>query len=193
MHLTPCQIDNAQANSKLLNLPPELRNRIYEYCLKAEYQRGIYKFAGPWKIDVTDGPKPPGFLFTCKQVREDASKIWYLGNELGLEIENYDAATLVAWEKLCRQINETLGARPVTGMTVLLTAHWKNLKQWCHYLWAAKLPFVKQFIEEPNDKVLYSAQTTAQECQGLPREKCERMLDAFRGVAGEVDNRWLDD
>lgn len=193
MHLTLNQTNNPQAGSRLLNLPPELRNRIYEYCLKSEYVRDIYKVSTPWTINITDRPKPPGLLFTCKQVRSETTKIWYLANEFLVEIENYDATALVAWEKWSRQIHETLGARPKIGLDGMLYANWKNLKQWCRLVWAGEVPFPDLIIPEADTAVLVSSLRIARECQRQPWEKCETTLEGFRSVAGDTDSDWLDD
>lgn len=141
---------------------------------------------------------PPGLLATCRQLREETSKIFYLSNPFWLTIWDYDATRLCAWEKLCRMIDRRLGARPETVIKVYHDANWENLKQWCYFLWAGKVPFVEEDEEEVdedsegNNHIFMFVQNLAQQHQGRPWKECEKLLEAFRKVAGDIDEDWLE-
>ncbi|KAK5121087.1 hypothetical protein LTR85_005571 [Meristemomyces frigidus] len=55
--------------SKLLSLPPELRTAIYEYALVEG------------EIDVTLDWRPPALLQACRQIRKEASGMYYDKND----------------------------------------------------------------------------------------------------------------
>ena len=83
-------IPNATHDSLLLNLPPEMRNRIYDFCLvdrdaivipdvniktrNAPSRAGI--------LPVVPGllPVEPGLLKTCRQLREEGTSVYYSAN-----------------------------------------------------------------------------------------------------------------
>jgi len=69
--LTKRNLNSSNTHCPLLQLPPELRNRIYEACLLAD---GV--------IDVADKDEieEPALLATCKEVRNEATAIFYGGN-----------------------------------------------------------------------------------------------------------------
>lgn len=60
-------------DSPLANLPPELRNLIYEFTLISNTcivlsENGVRLW------------RPPTLLFSCSQIREEASSIYYSRN-----------------------------------------------------------------------------------------------------------------
>lgn len=71
---------DAERKHSLLNLPPELRNRIYEYVL---VNRCL-------KITVSkEKHSQPPLLETCRQLREEASGIFYSQNELKMDVQQF--------------------------------------------------------------------------------------------------------
>ena len=113
-----------------MEAPTELRNRIYEYCLKAEYLygTGLRIDLHSDRIIVHKQLKALALLSTCRQVRNEASHIWYLANRFTIDIIDYDATLFVAWKK---QVEEKLVSKPDTSTEIMYEAHWENLKQWC--------------------------------------------------------------
>ena len=77
----------------LLELPAELRNRIYEYALTKKDHIDLYHWrrfckkwtAGRWIGDVYRSyMKEPAFLRTCRQVRNEALPLFYSRNVFGV-------------------------------------------------------------------------------------------------------------
>jgi hypothetical protein len=59
-------------------------------------------------------------------------------------------------------------------------------------LWAGQVPFVKDAPLDHNGRILFFVQTIARKYRELPWEECEKILDAFKGVAGDVYEEWFD-
>ena len=69
-----------------MGLPGELRNRIYRLCLVSEDH-----------IIVTTTTFPePRLLKTCKEIREEASTIYYGENQFEAWIHRYDSSPIMA-------------------------------------------------------------------------------------------------
>lgn len=60
--------------SPLLHLPPELRNRIYEYALAETEVLRLTKMVG--EVDFAS----PGLLATCRQIRGEAKGVYLAEN-----------------------------------------------------------------------------------------------------------------
>lgn len=65
---TRATLSNLNADSRLLGLPPELRNMVYEYVLSSVTTCYISKFTRPHK---------PGLLQVNHQIREEAGLMYY--------------------------------------------------------------------------------------------------------------------
>lgn len=63
--------ETKQQHFRFLDLPPELRNRVYNYALVEK--KGTV-------IPITPDLEPPALLSTSKQVREESLQIWYRQN-----------------------------------------------------------------------------------------------------------------
>jgi hypothetical protein len=66
-----------ESHSRLLNLPPELRNRIYEYALR--FDNGICE------VNETVGIPESALLLTCKEIRREAIGILHSANKVHVE------------------------------------------------------------------------------------------------------------
>lgn len=76
---------SSQQTSALLNLPPELRNRIYSLALTS-----------PSKITPakTGHLKHPALLQTCTQIRTEATQMWFARNAFQLPLNPSNLANL---------------------------------------------------------------------------------------------------
>lgn len=63
-----------------LDLSAELQNRIYEITLVSDDA-----------IEIDDESKQPGLLQTNRQVRQEATKVWYFQNSFLVSIDECDA------------------------------------------------------------------------------------------------------
>jgi len=80
-----------QGQSRLLSLPPELRNPNYRYAL-----------VGTPSVKIknrTHVPEPPALLQTCRQVRAEAHGIYFLKNDFIFYVKNCDASLYIHWCK----------------------------------------------------------------------------------------------
>ena len=73
----------------MLELPPELRNRVYRALLTS-----IENFT----IPVNEGPPTePALLSVCRQTREEAIGIYYQENTFGFDIDDFDISGFQRW------------------------------------------------------------------------------------------------
>ena len=83
----------AQTNScKLLELPAELRNRIYRFTLCN---------AAPIQFP-RNGLEQPALVRTCKQIRSEAVAMYYIDNVFAMPAVRFDHSTAFAFEKQAR-------------------------------------------------------------------------------------------
>lgn len=122
--------------SRLLNLAPELRNRIYEYALSLSH--------GSDKLDLNNsfrGSNPmfrePGLLTTCRQIRREALKIYFISNNFAIKVFDCDIIKLVEFERRCEELDVA------SEMKVFIwpsTKHdefnWEALWHWALYVHA---------------------------------------------------------
>lgn len=78
----------------LLELPAELRNEIYGLVL-CKNDRIVVSSAGYER---------EGLLSVCKQVRQEALKIYYYENKFVVEVHKWNSDNLLAFEKVLRRL-----------------------------------------------------------------------------------------
>lgn len=80
----------------LLQLPGELRNRIYRYALVTDDD-----------IDVTStGPGEPALLLSSKDIRQESLLIYYRENHFNMRVPDWNGTALVPFMKQLRKIGE---------------------------------------------------------------------------------------
>ena len=78
-----------QQECRLLSLAPEIRNRIYRYVLVEDEDSDII-------IDSDHAlPAHPSLLHTCRQIRHEASEIYFAENVFVVRIHTYDARAFI--------------------------------------------------------------------------------------------------
>ena len=90
------QIRNMAAQSPLLRLSGELRNKIYREVLVD--QKSV-------KVTTTGVPEP-AFLLTCKQIRREGMDVFYGENRFRIPAPRYDSTTLMHWGEKVRKMRE---------------------------------------------------------------------------------------
>ena len=78
--------------SKLLALPAELRNSIYELALLGDKDE---------QVKITADFKHPGLLSVCSQLHNETLGIWYHNHEFLVNVKDCDATILNAWTGHC--------------------------------------------------------------------------------------------
>lgn len=110
--------------SRLLTLPPELRNKIYALALTK-----------PYTIDITKDLLIPGLLQTNRQLRHEALALWLEDNRFRLTVQRFDARLCAPWNTLvARMVASLPGGRvpfPRVRVVVEDSHNWKNLLDWC--------------------------------------------------------------
>lgn len=107
-----------QQESPLLDLPPELRNEIYRYTLHAS----------DWLVVDGNMPEEPGLLSACRQIRTEASPIYYFENWFHIWINNYDGEVTWLLRKKWWVYKRPLLFR--VEMQAFAKPNWPNLMKW---------------------------------------------------------------
>jgi hypothetical protein len=90
-----------ESHSPLLKLPPELRNRIYEYALR--FDNGICE------VNETVGIPESALLLTCKEIRREAIGIFYSVNKVHVELESFSPSLPILIEKKMCALHKQYG------------------------------------------------------------------------------------
>ena len=174
------------APSPLLALPAELRNRIYEYTLASEIPTHI--------MARNINRMPPPWLLSCKQIYNEALKIWFYVNQKHtvIEIDDLDARTFIHWTKRRQELKVPFNDPPVHCRT---SYNWKNLMLWCKAVWAAKTywemsPSNGGVWASETNLVVWSALELASDYHDLPWQDCEQALGSLRNAISVYQPRW---
>ncbi|KAK3723229.1 hypothetical protein LTR37_001952 [Vermiconidia calcicola] len=81
-----------QQQSRLLSLPPELRNKIYQHALQAPDI--IF-------IKHSSGLIPPAWINASKQLHNETYKMWYTINHFCLQIDDLDYTPFIGLPRFC--------------------------------------------------------------------------------------------
>lgn len=107
----------ARSSSRLLRLPPELRNQIWRLVLLCPQLLLVTTQAGPL-IE-------PGLLRTSKALRDEAIRIFYLENTFLMPVDDSKGSILTRWLR-----SSSYRAKPTTMIELATSTNWANLKQW---------------------------------------------------------------
>lgn len=173
---------------RLLDLAPELRNRIYRYVVCEDEP-----------IEVTEDTREPGLLSTCRQIRAEARSIWFLENRFEFHIRELDITLLSLFyrrqKKHLRKGSDSGKVRKVT--TTHKHYNWANLMRWCKVAFDGDVWCLRPVPgKDAHYAVVANATHMAQKqlkVAGATWETCYQTLQYFRAVAGATDKRWLDD
>ena len=188
------------ASCPLLELPAELRNRIYRLVLCKE---------NPVRV-ISTGYEREGLLSSCKQVRQETLKIYYYENEFTIETHNFDSDNLLAFTRITRRLGLT-GRKSTAprkslekvGMQFSFRssdACWENLLEWMRRIHAGKLQAPSRSPERQarqQDLTLrhitfYAMSFTATQLKSQPWPLVHDVLRGHRAILGNEDERWLD-
>jgi hypothetical protein len=118
-------VEAATSRSPLLELPAELRNRIYEYAV-AERR----------KIVVDNGVSEPPLTLVCKQVRQESIPIYYTNNKFSTKLKDWSGSTHMNLGRKNSMIHTTYGVHiPNMYGPKKRTPCWPELLKWleCRY------------------------------------------------------------
>ena len=123
------KINNERVHSAdrlhLLGLPAEIRNRIYMHVLVT-----TTKYL-PIEIDST-GPRQPGLLSCCRQIREEAIHIYYTLNWFEIIVYDCDAVAIQRPHALIAKYCKAPSQHEDRGFVDYRgNPSWSNLVNWC--------------------------------------------------------------
>lgn len=184
-------IDSAGGRCLFFELSAELRNEIYELALVSSDEIKITKetFA------------QPALLCTCRQIRAEASKIYYVQNQFSTRISRLDASLLHAFYQQCKHAVRPEG---LSGNGVALDfdwdprdAYWPNFLQWMKWFYDDEITGVAC----PDDCLgglcctMNAAFHIVDELQDLRWERVSTVLETVKKMKQREDGsvlRWLE-
>lgn len=185
---TPVQ---SESHSPLVDLPPELRNRIYEFAVSSTARITITK---------SHGFPEPALLLTSKTIRKEAIGIFYTINGFSLSSISYDPSTclhlhrkgLALWKTYRIDTTEKDFSIVRSG-----AVSWKNLKFWIrlrydgHDKMVLSVP-VGAMVErlDAESKVTGAMIVMADRMKASPWEEVETVLELLRAGLVAIDGAW---
>lgn len=170
------QTEKDNTKSHLLELPPELREHVFEYALLSEDE-----------IEIATDLQQPGLLATCYAIRGETLHMWY-SNQFCIRIFDCDARLLTAFMRHCRNVT---GKEILPDIELRGRKEWSNLMRWCKDVWNKEASWV---MPEEGDEAYTAVITAACEIAWTCEESwetCEAMLKALRHAVGAFDDEWL--
>lgn len=174
---------NRQRHSRLLNLPGELRNLIYEYATYTDVKCQITK---------ANGIPEPALLMTCKRIRKEAMCIYYASNTAVLESIAFDAAA----ERLYFRKYEVLLTDhdfelATPGMKFAGPPNWTNLKgRLRSYHGGHSFVTSSDTRLPPALIVAFGMMRAVMAMQARPWEEVESILESLRAGLVAIDSIW---
>ncbi|CAK4034163.1 Hypothetical predicted protein [Lecanosticta acicola] len=135
------QQHESEQTSRLLDLPGELRNRIYREALLED----------PVTVTASSFIEP-GIIRACKQTRSEAGPIFYAENEFEIEVRAYNSDVIIQWQKVGEKVEHEFKVGEVRSRVASgqQTPHWANFEQWLHRV-RAKVITVRWEPPSPED------------------------------------------
>jgi hypothetical protein len=182
----PSDPTSAATSCRLLSLPGELRNRIYRYALHSE--RGIEIDKVRWSIH-----QPP-LLKTCKTIRAEALRLFYMENKISTNIHDWDPIVKYKFQQLMafhnvrpQQLNHYFTGGP----------NWKNLMDWLQAVHQGRIGAISDAVgkQRPMERKLVGLMfKIVRKATGVSAwSHVEDLLVAHRELLGMNDDRWLVD
>ncbi|KAK3615977.1 hypothetical protein LTR56_026270 [Elasticomyces elasticus] len=178
--------------STLLALPPELRNRIWEYTV-----------ADIVTVSATQPyPGLPGILRTCRQTRKEAIGIWLLQTPFRLIMQDYDAVWLHKIYRPCMIKIITLAVRmgafsladinsTQTQVVYHGVPHWGNLMKTLEVVYGGTTgtcPMTHSVRAEV--KVVMAAYAMVRSMRVIPWAEVKEKLEMWHIAIAAMDARW---
>jgi hypothetical protein len=173
-----------RSDSPLLNLPGELRNRIYRFAI-----------VNPLSIELDVGRwqnHQPALLRTCKQIRIEALGLFYIENKITTNIHDWDPVVKVRCSKLLtsHNIRSHHLYHYFTG-----GPNWENLLVWLKAVFQGKIGGISSCLGKTRTlerkvvgAVFMLVSTTA---KGTEWPHLLPQLELQREILGMMDHRWL--
>jgi hypothetical protein len=169
----------------LLELPGELRNRIYQLCL----------VSNPIIINSTTFPEP-SLLKTCKQVRKEASTIFYGENQFQAWTRDFDFSPAMVMLGKTPSFKD-IGRMPLQ-LRILIRGrpNWCNLEVWLrrrHTTEPGVLPPPSLNPEVPSLELIRAIDFQVAALDDMPWESAQALIQPLRRTLMAFDHRWADE
>jgi hypothetical protein len=173
------------SSSPFMDLPGELKNRIYFY--------GLVK---PSNIEITTLNWPthqPALLKTCKQIRHEALSIFYSENNITANVDDWSPAVKHA----CHELWARHGLKTALFFSHYFTGgpHWENLLAWLKAFYLGEMKGLSDVVNKNRALkrktvgVMFAMATAAREHDML-WHVLKELLEAQRGLLVKGDGRW---
>jgi hypothetical protein len=172
--------------SLLLDLPPELRVRIYEYAVWTDGECLITKVGGV--------PEPP-LLTTSKTVRREAIDVYHSINAMRFVVISYDRATETLMFRKLGILEAKYGVKAsFAGAAFIGSLSWTNLKSRLQSLHEGKGKHVS-FGNPAADKarefrMVVGMMHSVVVMRSLPWKEAETKLELLQVGLIAIDDRW---
>lgn len=128
----PITAAHSVSDCALFKLPPELRNRIYEYAVAIDPDEDYENLPGDVQITRDNGIPEPSLLTACKTIRKEAIGIFYTIHCVRLVMDSFDSTPAVLWKRkqisLSKQYDLEVGEPAWVERTG--SREWINLRIW---------------------------------------------------------------
>lgn len=156
--LASIPVDNTRC--RLLELCPELRNRVYDYVLAPK---------GKYVTIAKTNPAQPPFLRTCRTIRSEASGMYYMTRRFHISIKDFDSSLLGIFH---RQVGKPYRKKVQIQMSLTgKSTNWGNLLVWLKAYHEGKM----------------MAYTCKNKCGGIECCKASMAFDVVRRLGGILE------
>ncbi|CAK4027028.1 Hypothetical predicted protein [Lecanosticta acicola] len=190
----------ADAGCPLLELPAELRDRIYRFVLPAHR-----------KITVTaSGFDIEGLVNTCSQIRGETLCIFYGEGLFQIQVPNWNSDALSSFTRHILDPQTLLGRLSDSNASVrytvdfytqrVLTPNWKNLLEWTRRVHQGAITRPGTSSEASARRgdssivtTVFAMMCTACELRDQPWSLAEQVSTHYRAILASLDGRWMID
>lgn len=135
----PNNATDASASSPFMELAPELRNKIYEYALRAD--------DGIIQVSSATGIPEPALLLASKTIRREALALFYSQNIVHLVIDSYSPAMpLFIYKKQLAVLKKHKYRFAVSQVVMRGPPRWRNLIAWLRLFYEKGYSYVAFII-----------------------------------------------
>lgn len=165
--------------SRLLSLPAELRNSIYELAL-----------IEPHYIQIDSNLKEPGVLHVNRQIHKEARSVWYTSNTFEVAIRQCDDSLLRKFTMHCN----TLPVMATVRIQLFNSNSWSNLIRWCRNVWNGESAGMSPKIYGASNTmaVVYAAHKIVDDYMRKSRswDECLATLTTLKEMSEQLDPSW---
>jgi hypothetical protein len=175
---------SAKTSSRLLSLPGELRNRIYRFAIIGH--RALEIDAARWSTH-----QPP-LLKTCKQVRHEALRLFYIENKISTDIHDWNPIVKYNFQQLMLAHK----VRPANLHHYFSGGpNWGNLMNWLKAVHEGRIGAISDAVgkQRPMERKIVGVMfRVVRKATGVSTwMQVEDLLVAHRELLGMTDDRWL--